>query len=686
MPDFHSVDNDFINKIEGIIEENISDELFGVSELARAAGMSRSNLLRKIKNLTKISVSQYIRQVRLKKGMELLQQTLLTVSEVSYQVGFSSASYFIKCFHDYYGYPPGEVGRRDLTTDNQGVTDKKRKYGKSVVIGIITIIVLASVILLILFKPFTPEQSNTEKSIAVLPFKNDSNDSTNLYLINGLMESILDNLQKVGDLRVISRTSVEKYRNNPMTIPEIAKELNVNYFVEGSGQKIGDQILLNIQLIEAPGDRHLWSEKYNREVKDIFKLEAEIAKNIVSNIQAIITPEEENRINKIPTDNFIAYDYFLKGLDLLNKGTRDNLVKAIPFFEKAIEHDSEFARAYSAIAMAYHFLDLNQVEKKYTLQVNNYADKALFLDSQLPQGLVAKALYYIDEKDYARAVSYFEKALDCNPNYDLAIGLLADLYVNYIPNTEKYLEYALRGQKIDLKTYDSMTSSIIYLHLSNAFIQCGFTDEAELYINKSLEFNPDNLFSEYVKAYILYAKNKDLSETKRLLVETLKKDTSRYDVLIETGKICYYLRDYTSAYKYFKKYLEIKKALDLDIYRSEDGKIGLVLSKIGLSVESEKYFSYYLAYAENDNSIYKHLSLSMYYSYKGDTDKAIDELKLFSQQTNYTYWVILFLKIDPLVDNISNLSEFKKVFNDLEIKFWNNNKRIKSSLKEKGLL
>ena len=686
MPDFHSVDNDFINKIEGIIEENISDELFGVSELARAAGMSRSNLLRKIKNLTKISVSQYIRQVRLKKGMELLQQTLLTVSEVSYQVGFSSASYFIKCFHDYYGYPPGEVGRRDLTTDNQGVTDKKRKYGKSVVIGIITIIVLASVILLILFKPFTPEQSNTEKSIAVLPFKNDSNDSTNLYLINGLMESILDNLQKVGDLRVISRTSVEKYRNNPMTIPEIAKELNVNYFVEGSGQKIGDQILLNIQLIEAPGDRHLWSEKYNREVKDIFKLEAEIAKNIVSNIQAIITPEEENRINKIPTDNFIAYDYFLKGLDLLNKGTRDNLVKAIPFFEKAIEHDSEFARAYSAIAMAYHFLDLNQVEKKYTLQVNNYADKALFLDSQLPQGLVAKALYYIDEKDYARAVSYFEKALDYNPNYDLAIGLLADLYVNYIPNTEKYLEYALRGQKIDLKTYDSMTSSIIYLHLSNAFIQCGFTDEAELYINKSLEFNPDNLFSEYVKAYILYAKNKDLSETKRLLVETLKKDTSRYDVLIETGKICYYLSDYTSAYKYFKKYLEIKKALDLDIYRSEDGKIGLVLSKIGLSVESEKYFSYYLAYAENDNSIYKHLSLSMYYSYKGDTDKAIDELKLFSQQTNYTYWVILFLKIDPLVDNISNLSEFKKVFNDLEIKFWNNNKRIKSSLKEKGLL
>jgi len=111
MPDSHSIENDFLRKITEIIMENISNEQFGVSELARETGMSRSNLLRKVKKLTKISVSRFIRQVRLKHAMEMLRQTSLTVSEVSYEVGFSSISYFIKCFHDYYGYPPGEVGK-----------------------------------------------------------------------------------------------------------------------------------------------------------------------------------------------------------------------------------------------------------------------------------------------------------------------------------------------------------------------------------------------------------------------------------------------------------------------------------------------------------------------------------------------------------------------------------------------
>ncbi|MBE9480138.1 MAG: helix-turn-helix transcriptional regulator, partial [Bacteroidetes bacterium] len=114
MTDSHSIENDFLNKITEIIEENISNEQFGVSELAREIGMSRSNLLRKIKKLTKLSVSQFIRQVRLKNAVEMLRQNSLTVSEVSFKVGFSSPSYFIKCFHDYYGYPPGEVGNRDL--------------------------------------------------------------------------------------------------------------------------------------------------------------------------------------------------------------------------------------------------------------------------------------------------------------------------------------------------------------------------------------------------------------------------------------------------------------------------------------------------------------------------------------------------------------------------------------------
>src|SRR5690606_34887147 len=137
-----------------------------------------------------------------------------------------------------------------------------------------------------------------EKSIAVLPFKNDSNDSSNVYLVNGLMESTLNNLQQINGLRVVSRTSVEKYRNGTKSIPEMAEELNVSYFVEGSGQKIGDRILLNIQLIEASTDRHLWTKQYRREMRDVFGLQQEIARDIAGKIEVRITPEEAERIGK----------------------------------------------------------------------------------------------------------------------------------------------------------------------------------------------------------------------------------------------------------------------------------------------------------------------------------------------------------------------------------------------------
>ena len=882
MLDSQSIEDDFLSKITKVIEENMSNEQFGVSELASAVGMSRSNLLRKVKKLTQLSVSQFISQVRLEQAMEMLKQSSLNVSEVSFKVGFSSTSYFIKCFRDYYGYPPGEAGKRGLKegdseqaiqpasnhqlaaimfTDIEGYTAlmqrdevkaiefrnrhrevfnaiTKKYHGKilqyygdgtlstfssaidavrcgvemqlafqrepqiPVRIGIHTgdiiiskediigdgvnvaarieslatvgsifisekvydevknqsgiqttsmgvfnlknvekpmevfaitnpglvvpergqkqknkslrgiedseakenkigfkwiFIPIAAILVMYLFYSSNifekikqlntaTDQTISKKSIAVIPFINDSNDSTNIYIINGLMESTLNKLQKIENLRVISRTSVEKYRNHLKTIPEIAKELNVKYIVEGSGQKIGDQILLNIQLIDAQADKHLWSEQYNREAKDIFKLQTEVAKNIADEIEVLITPEEEKRIDKAPTDNLVAYDYFLKGLDLLNKPSRENTEEAIPYFEKAIEHDNEFARAYAAMAITYYALDENQAEKKYSAQINNYADKALLFDSQLPQSLIAKALFYMHSEEYKLAESYFEKALEYNPNYDLVFVFLVKLYVDYLPNTEKYLEYALKGLEIDISAYDSIIKSFSYLHISNAFIQSGFGTEAEKYINKSLEYYPGNLYSENVKAYILYAKDRNLQQLNELLLSALSKDSTRLDILQEVGKSYYFMRDYESAYQYYKRYIEIKEALNLDIYHSENAKIGVVLAKIGRIEESDKYLNEFKDYAENDQSIYKHISLASYYSYKGNVEKAIEHLKLFSEQEHYHYWTVILIPVDPLFDNLKDLPEFKSIFNDLEANFWNWHEQIKSSLEEKELI
>ena len=405
---------EFIEKAEAIILENISNEQFGVSELAGHMNMSRSSLLRKIKTYTQLSASQFIRQVRVTKGMEMLKQTSLTVAEISYEVGFGNTSYFIKCFREQYGYSLGEVRKGVLPEENENVQESLFNKFKWYALGAIALVVMVLSVLLFSRKKQTPVE--LEKSIAVLPFVNESSDSLNLYFVNGLMESTLNNLQKIGDLRVISRTSVAKYRDTDKGIPEIAEELNVNYMVEGSGQRFGNQVLLNIQLIEAATDRPIWGEQYSREVDDVFALQNEVARKIADAIQAVVTPAELKQIEKIPTENLEAYDYYLQALNLYYNRTPENLKKAISCFEKAIEEDDQFALAYANVAISYYFLDVNQKEKQYTEQINNFADKALLYDSRSAESLIAKALYYIQMEEYNLALPHLEKALEYNPN------------------------------------------------------------------------------------------------------------------------------------------------------------------------------------------------------------------------------------------------------------------------------
>lgn len=154
------------------------------------------------------------------------------------------------------------------------------------------------------------------------------------------------------------------------------------------------------------------------------------------------------------------------------------------------------------------------------------------------------------------------------------------------------------------------------------------------------------------------------------MINAYNKDVTRLDILQEVGKICYYMRDYESAYQYYNKFLTAKKEHKLDIYKGEDAKIAVVLAKVGKTSEAENLFKAYLEYAENDKSIYKELSLAMYYSYTGDTQKALEHLKLFSQQDNYHYWTMIFVNIDPLVDNLKELPEFQQLMEDIEKKFW----------------
>jgi len=682
--------SDFISRIHAVIEENIANEQFGVTELADRMNMSRSNLLRKVKKDSSLSVTQLISQIRLTRGMELLRTSSLNVSEVSLQVGFSSASYFIKCFREYYGYPPGEVGKREAEGVPQATPTlpppvvNGSRNGKIVTFSALGLLVVLAGALLMYYKQPSSESPKLEKSIAVLPFKNESNDSTNVYLINGLMESTLNNLQSMKELKVVSRTSSERYRSTMKSIPEIAKELNVNYFVEGSGQKIGDGILLNIQLIEATTDKHLWAKQYRREVKDIFALQQEIAKNIAEEIQVIITPEEEKAIEKIPTKNVVAYDFFLKGKDLFYRSGRKDLVESIPYFKNAIELDNEFALAYSTLVMVYYYLDVFSVEKIHVADIDTYADKAMKFDPKSGESLVAKGLAHTQKKEFDLAAPYFENALEYNPGNGLVIHFLTEFYHMHVPNTSKYLEYALQGARLDNPSLDSANASFKYYHLANALMQAGFMEEAMLYCNKSLAFNPRNIFANGTKGFLEFAGKKDLNFAREGLKQALKNDSTSFGLIQQMAKLSYLLRDYNSAHVYYGKFLKMKKAMRLDIYNEKNLEIGLVYSKAGFAKEAEELVQSFKLYTDNDKTIYKELHLSLYYCYRGDTKNAIEHLKLFSKEDSYIYQV-LWLEMDPLVDPIRSNPEFKQIMTDIEKKFWKTNKRLRGMFEEKGL-
>ncbi|NOR73850.1 MAG: helix-turn-helix domain-containing protein, partial [Draconibacterium sp.] len=287
---------EFIKKLKEIIEANLSNEQFGVSELAAEMGMNRTALYRKIKSKTGKSISAFIREFRLQKALEKLQKNEGNVSEIANEVGFGSSTYFNKCFHDYFGYPPGEVLKNESKLNGEKRVESKRSKGvlnntRFVVFLFLSLITI--MVLIILFIQ-NSSQKSIEKSIVVLPFINDTPPNNNDYL-EGLREEIINKLSLIGEIKVISRTSSDTYRNSNKPIKTIAKELNVNYALEGSSQTINGKTRIRLQLIEAKTDDHLWSNPFEREVNDenIFEIQQEIAGLVSKKLKANITSEEK---------------------------------------------------------------------------------------------------------------------------------------------------------------------------------------------------------------------------------------------------------------------------------------------------------------------------------------------------------------------------------------------------------
>ncbi|MDB6146829.1 MAG: Adenylate cyclase [Spartobacteria bacterium] len=261
------------------------------------------------------------------------------------------------------------------------------------------------------------------KSIAVLPFENLSRDPDNAYFAEGIQDEILARLAKISDLKVISRTSTQRYKSSPDDLPEIAKRLGVANILEGSVQKTADRVRVTVQLINAATDAHLWADTYDRNLTDVFAVESEIAKMISDTLQAKLTGSEQHAIASRPTENAEAYQLYLKGRFFWNKRTAQDFSTAIQYFQQAIDKDPGFALAYAGLADTYVLLSgFGAASPKDSLpKAKAAAQKALELDSSLGEAhtALAQALFAY-EFNFAEADREFRRAIELNPNYATA--------------------------------------------------------------------------------------------------------------------------------------------------------------------------------------------------------------------------------------------------------------------------
>ena len=342
-----------------------------------------------------------------------------------------------------------------------------------------------------------------EKSIAVLPFDNLSRDPDNAYFCEGVQDEILTRLAKVSDLKVVSRTSTQHFKSSPDNLPQIAKQLGVMHVLEGSVQKSNDQVRVNVQLINALTDAHLWAETFDRKLTDIFAVESEIAKTIADTLQTKLSGSEQRAIAARPTESTEAHQLYLKGRFFWNKRTGNDLKKSIDYFQQAIAADPNYALAYAGIADAYVFLPgyTAGAPRDCYPKAMAAAKKALELDDTLAEAhtTLALAIWYSDF-DFSQANREFQRAIELNPNYATGHQQYGNNTLSALGRFDEAIAEGKRAVELD------PLSLVINADLGMNYYYARRFDEAISQLRKTLEMDPGYYYGHVNLGQVLAAK------------------------------------------------------------------------------------------------------------------------------------------------------------------------------------
>ena len=567
------------------------------------------------------------------------------------------------------------------------------------------VVILALVVLNII--PRSGNKEILDKSIAVLPFRNESSDESNAYFINGTMESILDNLCRIKDLRVPSRTSVEQYRDVARPMPEIARELKVSYLLEASGQKIGNRILLTVQLIEGSSDRHLWSRQYDREiakVEDLIDLQGQIAQLVAGEIMAVITPEEKALIEKVPTTSMIAYDYCLRGQEeilkiILGREYGNSLEQAAHYFKLALENDPGYARAYAGLAMVSYYTNTSltltggrqyaadDLRSRNLDSMNLLADMALELDDRIADAYYVKGYFEQARGKPTQAMEFMKQAIALDPNNTRAmIGaseILRDQY-DYVGS----LEMLQRASKLE----GDPSLALIFYSLVWYYWHMDLGEPSEHYLKEYVSVSGDSLVYFTIKFYFEFQHGRS-DEALKYAQAGYAFDTTDQDATLILGRAYLDLEQYDQAYPYYTRYFSgLENSGELDV--NDMNRMGYLLWMLGKKEEAQHYFQEMIDQCKRHIRMktgYGQTSASYdiagVYAFLGEKDSAYHYLEI-SQETNVqiAYLIAMLQELDPLFEPIRGEERFQQLVRQMDAKYQAERERVSRWLEEKDLL
>jgi TolB-like protein len=590
-----------------------------------------------------------------------------------------------------YGLPSEEVEKEVF----KPVSVRQKNHKTRIIAA--SAMALAMVVLGFLFIPklFKSEEP-PEKSIAVLPFVNLSNDPEQEYFSDGVVEEILNYLFKVGELKVISSTSTKRYKNTELSIREISRELGVSSILEGSVQKMGRNVRITAQLIDARTDTHLWSETYDKDLSDIFSIQTEVAQNVARELKAILTSQEESQIRQIPTKDPVAYDYFLRAVQYVSEIKQDSALKML---DKAIEHDPEFELAYLLRANYYSNIFFTKDEYK---KFENWQDfdhlaradleTAMKINPDLPEVKFMQArLFYNLDRNNDKALELLNELLSQKPNMSECIQLKSfvlrrqGLWEEHLKELQKYFLFdPLNGEYFVEAGYS--------YRLLRRYPEAMDLFNKPKFLGIQVDLDTEIRYAKFMTALLWKGDVEEALKISELRNTELGHETypgksyfyysRKFDKLIQVAEIT------ETQFNYFPKTLNLAQAyfLNSNILMSRmyaDSAINELNIKIRKYPDDDRFYAalgYAYAYkGEKEKAIksaqeavklkpmkmdawqgfVKENDLADIYILTGEYDQAMDKIEyLLTIPGDLS---VPLLRIDPVYDKLRNLPRFQKI-------------------------